>query len=44
MIHKYKCQLCGKIIEDISKGRFEYNKEQHINKHIRKEKKEDEKK
>ena len=32
---EYKCTVCGKLIMDVSEGRFEYNKKQHIEKHKR---------
>ncbi len=36
-IYSWECQLCGKLIESLHKTQFEYNQEQHINSHKRKE-------
>lgn len=31
----FKCESCGKVIEDVSEGRFRYNVKQHKEKHGR---------
>lgn len=40
MVLRFKCSECGKIIEEVSEGRFKYNVEQHELKHKRKKEKE----
>lgn len=42
-IYKKTCPECGKEISSLNKGQFEYNYQQHIDSHKRKEKKKEKK-
>lgn len=36
-VYEWKCKVCDKVIADVSQKRYEYNVEQHIESHKRKE-------